>query len=133
MIKNNILTVIKLAPVTYFPPFGKHLPRCLLEAEAFHSLTRLPETTFYTKRSTRILQFCILQGYPYRKEILHSEGKEIFKYFQSSYKTFQRLSRHPSHKTLKGHSRHSSHSRHSAFPGNTTCIQGFHPSTAFSN
>ena len=36
-------------------------------------------------QSYRILQFYTLQGYPYRKEILHSEGKEIFKYFQSSY------------------------------------------------
>ena len=64
-----------------------HFRKVLLEAEAFHSLTRLPETTFYMKKSTRILQFCILRGYPYRKEILHLEGKEIFEYFQSSYST----------------------------------------------
>ena len=61
----------------------------------------------------------------YRKEILHLEGKEIFKYFQSSYKTFQRHSRHSSCKTFQGHSRHSSHSWHSAIPGNSSCFQNF--------
>ena len=64
-----------------------HFRKVLLKAEAFHSLTRLPETIFYMKRSTRILQFYILQGYPYRKEILHLEGKKIFEYFQSSCST----------------------------------------------
>ena len=61
-----------------------HFRKVLLETEAFCSLTRLPEITFYMKESYRILQFYILQGCPYRKEILHSEGKEIFEYFQLS-------------------------------------------------
>ena len=47
----------------------------LLKAEAFYSLPRLPETTLYMKRSPRVLQFYILQGYPYRKETFIPEKK----------------------------------------------------------
>ena len=49
-----------------------------------------------------------------RKKILHLEGKEIFEYFHSFYKTFQRHSRHFSCKTFQGHFRYSRHFRHSS-------------------
>ena len=85
-----------------------HFRKVLLETEALHSL---PETSFYmqkTKSSLIDTTYCGQRDLHSRKEILHSEGKEIFEY----YKTFQRHSRHSSHKTFQGHSRHSSHSWH---------------------
>ena len=67
-----------------------HFRKVLLEAEAFHSLTRLPETSFYmqkTKSSSIDTTYRGQRDLHSRKEILHSEGKEIFEYFQSSYST----------------------------------------------
>ena len=97
-------------------------------SEMFHvalqSSQRLPETAFYTKKSKGFFKFYILHStwVPIQNPILHAEGKEIFEYIHSSYKTFQRHSshktfqrhsRHSSHKTFQGHSRYSRHSRHS--------------------
>ena len=67
----------------------------LLETEPFHSLLSLPETSFYSKRSSRILQ--IHSFYKGSQPIINFTTR-----INSTFKTFQR---HP------GHSRHSSHSR----------------------
>ena len=72
--------------------------------QKLHSTRRNPRdssnSTFYLGSHTEDKELFIQS----RKDILHAEGKEIFKYIHSYYKTFQRHSRHSSRKTFQRHS-----------------------------
>ena len=69
----SVLTVIKLTPVTYFPPLSKHCPQCF-KTNTYQENENIKITT--TQMYTHFTQLYIAGNFPYLTDVFRISGGE---------------------------------------------------------